>query len=106
MPLKVAAIVKDAEDVNYVLAFAAEAQMIRSYAFLKVAFVLRAGTLHSELDIEKGLDAKGQPIPDPAKISAARWRAGSAESGRRRELAAAEFQPFDRAVLRQRVERV
>ena len=78
MPLKVAAIVKDTENVNYALAFAAavndempgiphnskssarpfsaEAQMIRPDAFLKVAFVLRAWTLHAGLDIEKGLD--------------------------------------------------
>ena len=30
--------------------------MIRPDAFLKVVFVLRAGTLHAGLDIEKGLD--------------------------------------------------
>ena len=45
----------------------------------------------------KGVDAKGQPIPDPAKEPQTRWRAGLAESGRRGELAAAQLQSADRA---------
>ena len=50
----------------------------------------------------KGYDAKGQPIPEPGEGSADRRRAGVAEPGRRHQLAAAELQPADRAVLRQR----
>ena len=49
-----------------------------------------------------GYDAKGQPIPNPAKYAADRRRARLAEPGRRRELAVAELQPADGPVLRQR----
>ena len=49
-----------------------------------------------------GVDAKGQPIPNPAKQPQARRRAGDAQSGRRDQLAFAELQSGDRLVLRQR----
>ena len=49
----------------------------------------------------KGMDAKGQPIPIPAKMPQTRRRAGRAEPGRGRELAAAQLQSADWTVLRQ-----
>ena len=48
-----------------------------------------------------GFDAKGQPIPEPGKAPPARWHARLSQPGWRSELAAAELQPADRAVLRQ-----
>ena len=78
MTLKVPPVVKDAENVDDILAFAAaiddevpgifynaksgthpvaaETQVIGPDAFLKVAFVLRTRALHVSLDITKGLD--------------------------------------------------
>ena len=50
----------------------------------------------------KGVDAKGQPIPNPGQAAAARWRAGFTQSGRRGQLASAELRSRDRLVLRQR----
>ena len=49
----------------------------------------------------KGVDAKGQPIPDPAKEPQTRRRAGGSESGRRRQLAAPELQSRYGPVLRE-----
>ena len=76
--MNIAAIMKDAENVDYALAiagtiddevlevlhnsksgvrpFAAETQVIRSDAFLTFALVFRAWALHVGLDIAKGLD--------------------------------------------------
>ena len=48
----------------------------------------------------KGFDAKGQPIPNPAKNPQIDGALGHAEPGRRDELAAAELQPAHRTVLR------
>ena len=50
----------------------------------------------------KGYDAKGQPIPNPAKDPQIDGALVSPEPGRRHQLAAAELQPVDRPVLRQR----
>ena len=49
-----------------------------------------------------GLDEKGQPMPNPGEDAAERRRARLAEQRRRRQLAAAELQPADRTVLRER----
>ena len=50
---------------------------------------------------KKDLDAKGQPMPDPAKYPDDRRCAGFARLGRRHELAGAELQSGHRPVLRQ-----
>ena len=49
-----------------------------------------------------GYDEKGQPIPNPAKMPQIDGALVSAEPGRRDQLAAAELQPADRTLLRQR----
>ena len=50
----------------------------------------------------KGYDAKGQPIPNPAKDPQIDGALVDAEPGRRHQLAATELQPADRPALRQR----
>ena len=50
----------------------------------------------------KGYDAKGQPIPDPAKMPQLDGALVSPNSGGGDQLAVAELQPADRAVLRER----
>lgn len=54
----------------------------------------------------KGVDAKGQPIPNPAEGAATRRRASESQPGRRVQLAAARLQSGYRAVLHQCLERI
>ena len=56
----------------------------------------------SKINWSKGIDDEGPADSEPGQEAADRRRAGHAEPGRRDELAAAELQPGDRAVLRAR----